>query len=182
MKLTELINQQVKFILVGCDSAKERDGMSELYHVLVKFLNEEPIEIVELSIRGLFLVAVTSNPLTLANEINNIAEKKKFSFISCKKLTPLNYVINSDFDSLSEVLIKELPKVPDDAKWKISINRRHSKIKRNKLIEFVASHPKAPKGKVDLENPDWEIILEVFGKWIGISILPKNSVIVLNQD
>ena len=58
MKISELIHQQAKFLLVGCDSKKERDGMSELYHVLVKFLKEQPIEIFELSIRGLFLVAI----------------------------------------------------------------------------------------------------------------------------
>ncbi len=137
MKINELLNQDAKFIIVGCDSAKERDGMSELYHVLVKFLDEEPIEILELAIRGLFLVALKNDPAEITQQIAKIIYEKKFNFISCKKLTPLNSIIKSSLNELGDVITNEVTKIPDNAKWKISVNRRHTSIKRNDIINEV---------------------------------------------
>ncbi len=181
MKINELLNQEAKFILVGCASSKERDGMSEFYHVLVNFLNEKPIEILELEIRGLFLVALKSDPAEITQQIAKIISEKKFNFISCKKLTPLNNIIKSSLNELGDVITNEVTKIPDNAKWKISVNRRHASIKRNDIIELIASHSSAPKGKVDLENPEWEIIIEVFGGWLGYGVFPSNSIVALQE-
>jgi tRNA(Ser,Leu) C12 N-acetylase TAN1 len=182
MNVNELLDQEAKFILVGCDSAKERDGMSELYHVLVKHLKEEPIEILELAIRGLFLVALKNNPELITHQIAKIISDKKFTFISCKKLTPLNNIIKSSLTELGAVITNEVTKIPDGAKWKISVNRRHASIKRADIIELIASHPSAPSGKVDLENPEWEIIIEVFGGWLGYGVFPSNSIVTLQNE
>jgi len=168
MKINELLNLEAKFILVGCDSSKERDGMSEFYHVLVNFLNEEPIEILELEIRGLFLVALKSDPAEITQQIVKIISEKKFNFISCKRLTPLNNIIKSSLNELGTEITNEITKIPNKAKWKIS-------------IELIASHSSAPKGKVDLENPEWEIIIEVFGGWLGYGVFPSNSIVALQE-
>lgn len=181
MDITKLTNQQAKFILVGCDSSKERDGMSELYHVLVKFLKEEPLDILELSIRGLFLVALKNNSSNITLQISKIISEKQFNFISCKKLTPLNKIIKSNLVELNEKITDDLTNIPEKAKWKISVNRRHASIKRNEIIELIASHSSAPKGKVDLENPEWEVIIEVFGGWLGYGVFPSNSVLSLQE-
>ena len=181
MRIDEILNQQAKFILVGCDSAKERDGMSELYHVLVKFLKEEPIEIFELPIRGLFLVALKKSPTEVTQQISKIVSEKKFSFISCRKLTPLNDLIKSSLNELNKLIPNEITKIPREAKWRITVNRRHASIKRNEIIELIASHSSAPKGKVDLENPDWEIVVEVFGGWLGFGVYPSKSIIAIKN-
>ncbi|MHA1504268.1 MAG: THUMP domain-containing protein [Candidatus Heimdallarchaeota archaeon] len=78
-------------------------------------------------------------------------------------------------------MTNEITKIPNKAKWKISVNRRHASIKRNDIIELIASHSSAPKGKVDLENPEWEIIIEVFGRWLGYGVFPSNSIVALKE-
>ena len=110
MKINELLNLEAKFILVGCDSAKERDGMSEFFHVLLNFLDEKPIEILELEIRGLFLVALKSDPAEITQQIVKIISEKKFNFISCKKLTPLNNIIKSSLNELGTDITNEITK------------------------------------------------------------------------
>ncbi|MHA1354868.1 MAG: hypothetical protein ACTSR1_06820 [Candidatus Heimdallarchaeota archaeon] len=129
MKINELLNLEAKFILVGCDSSKERDGMSEFYHVLVNFLNEEPIEILELEIRGLFLVALKSDPAEITHQFVRIISDKKFNFISCKRLTPLNNIIKSSLNELGTEITNEITKIPNKAKWKISHIHLHQKVR-----------------------------------------------------
>ena len=35
--------------------------------------------------------------------------------------------------------------------------------------------------KVSLEEPDWEIILQILGEQTGISVMPKNSILSISK-
>ena len=182
MNISETLNQGAKFILVGCSSAKERDGMSEFWHVLVKYLKIKPIDISELPIRGLFLTAIEEYPEKVLKKIlvKNINEL--FDFKICKKFTPIDFLMKSDLGFLEPILENELQKIPKNKKWRITVNRRHTKIKSREVIEKIASHKNAPKGKVDLENPDWVINVEIFGEWMGFGVYEKKSIFSLEKD
>ena len=175
MKIEEAIEKEHKFILVGCDASKERDGMSELWHVLIKYCNIQPIEAFELPIRGLYLIAITEEPKEIVKQIGSIIEQKKFDFQISRKFVPIERILQASLSALEDSIGSFLERIPDNARWKISVNRRHAKIKRNEIIKRIVQLPQAPKGKVDLTNPDWEIIIELFGKWIGFSVYPVNS-------
>lgn len=181
MKIEEAINEKYSFILVGCNTAKERDGMSELWHVLIKYCNITPIEAFELPIRGLYLIAIVENPIEIVALIGSIVEEKKFDFQICRKIIPIDQMIESSLDLLTERISPYLEKIPKKAQWRITVNRRHTNLKKAAIIEKIAQLPKVPKGRVNLSNPDWEIIIEVFGRWIGFSVCPANSVLKIAE-
>ena len=177
MKIKDAIKDHLKFILVGCDAAKERDGMSELWHVLIKFCNIQPIEAFELPIRGLFLIALQETPQVVLPQLGNIIDEKKFSFLVNRKFTPIEKLIPCSLDKLAEEISPFLERIPENATWRISINRRHTTLKKNAVIEAIVRLPQCPRGKVDLTKPEWDVIVELFGKWIGFGVCPANSVI-----
>lgn len=179
MEISEAINQEAKFILGSCEAVKERDGMSELWHVLVKYCEVTPLEAFSLPIKGLFLIAIESDLAKTCEKISKVITEEKFPFIICKKITPIEQLIRSDSDSLIEILPNHLRKIPKKVKWRIALNRRHTKLKRNDIINLIASHPLAPKGQVDLSNPDWDIIVEIFGEWLGIGAFKHDPKIVI---
>jgi len=179
MEISEAINQKMKFLLVSCDPVKERDGMSELWHVLVKYCKVIPLEAFSLSVKGLFLIAIESDLHETFKEIKKVIQQKKFEFIVCKKITPIEQLIRSDSEDLLEILPDHLQTIPKAVKWRISLNRRHTKLRRNDIIELIASHPMAPTGTVDLNNPDWVIIVEIFGEWLGIGVFKHDPIIAI---
>jgi len=179
MKISEAVEQEAKFILVSCEAVKERDGMSELWHVLVKYCNVIPLDAFRLPVKGLFLIAIKDDLLEVFEKITEVINEKKFQFIICKKLIPLEQLIKSEFEGLSEILPEHLQKIPNKVKWRISVNRRHTKLKRTDVINLIASHPFAPKGQVDLDNPDWDIIVEIFGGWLGFGVFKHDPTIAI---
>ncbi|MGC9781494.1 MAG: hypothetical protein HZR80_19805 [Candidatus Heimdallarchaeota archaeon] len=181
MDIKEAKSMNAKFILVGCETVKERDGMSEFWHVLVKFCKKTPLEVFELPVKGLFLIAIDDDLEEIMSKIKDVISGNKFEFIACRKFTPLNRMLDSNLESLKEILPKMLKKIPETAKWRIAINRRHTGIKRNEIINAIASHPSAPKGKVDLKNPDWIIQIEVLGEWLGIGVFSDNLIVSLDE-
>jgi tRNA(Ser,Leu) C12 N-acetylase TAN1 len=182
MSLNNIINTNAKFLLVGCETAKERDAMSELWHVLIKYCQVKPIDIFELPIRGLFVVALSNDLNSVLEKLNQVISNKTFVFNLCKKFTPVEKIIPSTLENLLMILPSFLDRIPPKITWRIAFQRRHSKLKRQNVIEAIASHPLAPKGKVDLENPDWDIIIEIFGEWLGISVYPSSPVVTIIES
>ncbi|NPE06983.1 MAG: hypothetical protein GNW80_01765 [Asgard group archaeon] len=180
MKISEAIKQDAKFILASCEAVKERDGMSELWHVLVKYCSVTPLDAFRLPIKGLFLLAIKDNLLETFEKLRKVISKNKFQFIICKKITPLEQLIKSDYEELEKIIPEYFQKIPSDVKWRITMKRRHTKLKRNDIINLLANHPSAPKGPVDLENPDWIIIVEIFGEWLGLGVYRNNPIITLS--
>ncbi len=182
MKLEKAIDEKYSFILVGCNTVKERDGMSELWHVLIKYCNISPIEAFELPIRGLYLIAITENPQEIVAVIGSIVKEKKFVFQMSRKLIPIDQIIESSLDLLAERITPYLKRIHKKDQWRITVNRRHTNLKKAEIIEKIALLPQAPKGRVNLSNPDWEIIIEIFGRWIGFSVCPTNSILKIAEN
>ncbi len=65
--------------------------------------------------------------------------------------------------------------IKDRDSFKIVLKRRkHEKIERNRTIERVT---KCINNKVDLENPDKVIRIEVLGNFSGVSFIGKKDII-----
>lgn len=181
MEIEQIITTDAKYLLVGCEAIKERDGMSELWHVMVKYYQIAPIETFELPIRGLFLFAFSQDLDEILQKLRTAIIDKKFKFKICKKFTPLEKTMKSNLNEMMTILPDYLKKIPSNAKWRIIIHRRHSSIERQEIITSIASHPNAPKGKVDLDNAEWDIIVEIFGEWLGLGVFPSNSVVSIKN-
>jgi tRNA acetyltransferase TAN1 len=181
VELTEALAQKYQFFLVGCDTMLENDAMSEFWHVMIKYCSVEPVEVFDLPIRGLFLLAVKGDIQSITERLKQVIIKEQFSFRACRKFTPLDCLIKSSLEGITEATRPLLAKVPQKVPWRIESSRRHSKIKRSTVIEKIASLPEAPKGKVNLENPKWLIIIEIIGEWTGVGVFPADKILSVEQ-
>jgi len=162
---------------VGCDASKEQDAMSEFWHVLIKYCQITPKEIFQLPIRGLFIVAIDEEPLPVLKKVDETVKAKLFTFKYCKRVTPLEQLVKSETEEIITALIPSMEQIPEEATWRITLNRRHTNLDRNGLINAIASHPKAPKGKVNLQNPKWYIVVEILGEWAGVGVYSENPIV-----
>jgi len=179
MNLTQAIDQNLNFLIVGCDASKERDAMSEFWHVLVKYCKITPNEVFSLQIRGLFLICFKETIENTITKLRQVLDNSEFPFRICKKITPLDRLLKSNIEQMLEIIPNYLGKIPETASWRIVVNRRHAHLKRADIITAIASHPSAPKGKVDLVNADWSIHVEIIGGWMGVSVIPTSSILLI---
>jgi tRNA acetyltransferase TAN1 len=52
--------------------------------------------------------------------------------------------------------------------FRITVERRNTLLRSSEIIANVAS---IIENKVDLENPDWIVLVEIIGKLAGISVI-----------
>jgi tRNA acetyltransferase TAN1 len=57
--------------------------------------------------------------------------------------------------------------------FRITVERRNTSLRSSEIIATVGSEI---DNRVDLENPDWIVLVEIIGKLVGISVLRPNEI------
>lgn len=181
MEISEAIEQGASFILIGSQTARERDSLSETWHVLVKYCDIAPLEPFELPIRGLSLIAIPTDPRQALSKMAQVVVNNQFQFRYSKTFTPLEHLTKSSLEEIVAALQEPLLKIPESSTWRIRLQKRHTKLHRSEIINAIASSPNAPKGEVDLGSAQWDILVEVFGEWTGLTVTPRGAILRIHN-
>ena len=124
------------------------------------------------------LITALTN-LSLKKVISNIKKitKKNPSFFQfILKIIPINFICETDTEIINYVIKENYENYIDgEETFRITLKRRqHEKIDRTNFIETIA---KDIDNKVNLDNPDKIIRIEILGNICGISFLEKNDII-----
>ena len=130
---------------------------------------------------GLITAATNIDNREIILKIKEILEINPEFFQFILKIVPIDYVCETKLNTLKEIIKKYYPLYLNKYdSFKIELNRRKSTIiDRDILIETIA---KLFNNKVDLDNPDKILRIEILGNVIGISFLnPDDIFIIINK-
>jgi tRNA acetyltransferase TAN1 len=57
--------------------------------------------------------------------------------------------------------------------FRITVEKRNTSLRSSEIIATVGSEI---DNRVDLENPNWIVLVEIIGKLVGISVLRPNEI------
>jgi tRNA acetyltransferase TAN1 len=87
------------------------------------------------------------------------------------RFIPIDRVVLTSESEIKNVSIELMKKIPENDSFKILIEKRHTSLKKNDIINSIGPHITS---KVDLSNPVWILLVEVIGKYTGLSLI-KNG-------
>ena len=96
----------------------------------------------------------------------------------CSRIIPIQKICQTDLEVIKQNIIDLIPSILPNQTYRISIEKRDSKLVRNDIISNIAN---LLINNVSLEKPDWEIIIQIIGDETGISIMPKNSILSISK-
>lgn len=159
--------------LVTSDHYQEKNALSEAYNFLLQFIPQNEVSVLAktLIIKGIGLLEFNNSSITFPNTIENIIKNFSKEINYCSKIVPLNGIITTP--NFKEILTQVIPqlaeRLADEDSWRITIQKRHSKLKEKELIQLIAN--KITIGKVNLTNPDWIFQIDILQNWIAYSLL-----------
>jgi len=162
-------------LLVSTSRYNETNAKSELWFTLLMCGDAYPI-ISGIQFPGLVTALTDINPKKVISKINIIQKKNPNFFQFILKIIPIEFICQTD-TKIIEQIIKEKYKdfIDETDSFKITLKRRHHEnIERNNFIETIAN---VIENKVDLENPDKIVRIEILGNISGVSFLKKNEII-----
>jgi len=143
---------------------------------LLRYLGDESPEVSVTNVAGLLTARTSLDPLDVVERVRKIMEDEPWRVGNLMRMIPVEEVVESDVEKISEAVERLSLKIPEGASFRITIEKRHTSLSSSDIIESAA---KRINRRVDLKNPDWIVLIEVVGAYTGISVLRPDQIISL---
>lgn len=152
---------------------REEDLMDELEDLFYEF-GETDLEVSETNVSGLITGKSSStDSREFISFLRSKLENSSWEIRYLLRFIPIQTVVVTEIENIKNALVKlvEDSQIPIDEPIKILVEKRHTPLKKMDIIDAVGPHIKFP---VDLTNPKWILLVEIIGKYSGISVLPQD--------
>ncbi|TFG02259.1 MAG: RNA methyltransferase [Promethearchaeota archaeon] len=162
-------------LLVSSSRYNETNAKAELWFTLLICGDKYPI-ILDLEFSGLITALTSLNAKDVIQKIKNILNSDPNFFQYILKIIPIDFVCETKVNVIKQIIQQNYNSFIDkNDTFRISLKRRnHESIKRNNFIDIIAENI---NNKVDLENPNKIINIEILGNSCGITFLKPNDIL-----
>ena len=166
-------------LLISTSRFNEVNAKAEIWFTLLICGDKYPI-ILGIKYPGLITATTNIDNKDVMFKIKKILEDDRDFFQFILKITPIDYVCETNVKVIKDIVEKYYPLYLNQGdSFKIELKRRKNEnIDRDTIIRSVA---KIINNKVDLENPDKILRIELLGNVSGISFLNPDDKIIINN-
>ena len=159
-------------ILVGCPRERERAARSEVQYFVGDLLGDTQLNVFDVGIVGLIACSTKLDPFTVIERLKEMATENPYQFRFAIRFTPLEFCVPSSIDEIVKATGELLSRIGGNETFRVTVRKRHTHLETMQVVSAVAAV--IPR-KVDLDNPDKTVWIEIVGEKTGISILNQDS-------
>lgn len=150
-------------------------GVASLTSILSELNDPDPkVEITD--IHGVITAQTSLDPFHVIERVREMAVREPWKVSGLMRLIPVERVVETRPDRIAEAAEALKDRIPPEATYKVVVEKRHTQLSSREIIEAVASRIER---KVNLESPDWIVLVEVLGGVTGVSVLRPEQVLSL---
>jgi tRNA acetyltransferase TAN1 len=151
---------------------KEEDAQDELLEIL-ELLGDYESESHATDISGIVLGYTKFDPFKIVKALRELVKNEPWQIRYVLRLLPIEVVVYTESENIKNAAKKLALKIQSGNTFRITVERRHTLINSSDIISTIA---KEIDNKVDLENPDWVVLVQVVGRQTGISVIKPNQI------
>jgi tRNA acetyltransferase TAN1 len=156
----------------------EHEASSELF-ALLKSLGDEAPSVYATKVSGLIACHTTLQPSAVVQAIREKVQSEPWSVRYLLRLIPIERVVKTDLESIRLAAEELAGKIGENESFRITIDKRFTSLRSQEIISAVA---KNIHRRVDLENPDWVVMIQVVGGRTGASILRPDEILSVSKE
>jgi tRNA(Ser,Leu) C12 N-acetylase TAN1 len=166
-------------LLLTCRRFQEAESCQELRRIIDEDPTLGALEWCKLT--GITCLVVGNTDIDahcFVKKVDQLVQRMPWIVKDLLKIQPIDLVVESTMDGIragSKKLAKSMTK---SAKFRVNLNRRDTDLDRDKLLHEIATQF---PGKVDLEDYDWVIAVEMLGPVTGLALLKKDEIVTLRR-
>jgi tRNA acetyltransferase TAN1 len=163
--------QEFNFLVTTVRGFENR-ASAELRELLAPLKTE--VKIGKAEPGGIILVNCKVAENEFLEKIQQTIKMQPWLLNNVQRIMPIQKNVRTDLDLIGEA-VKELSKViPKGESFRITVERRHTNIPGPEIIKETATHISR---KVDLDNPDWVVLIEIVGSVTGVSVIKPEAIL-----
>ena len=160
-------------LIVTCPRHLEPETEEELISILDEF-GDSNLKVSITNMSGILTADTQLDPIEVVKKIKDMLLDEPWSVRYCKRIIPIQKVIESRIDEIEKSVIELSSQILEDETYRISIEKRNSDLSSKEIITKIADKI---KNKVSLEFPDKILLIEILGNKTGVSILKKSDIL-----
>ena len=159
-------------LLVTTSRYREDDAFDEILELLDVLGDNDPsIEVS--SVSGIILVDTILNPFQFVEDCKEIVRKDPWKFRYVLRVIPLEMNCKAELTEIHHIVNQLSRKIDAQETYRVLIEKRHSRLHSSEIISTVTSKLKM---KVNLDSPNWIILIQIVKMVAGISILRPSQI------
>lgn len=159
-------------LLVTTSRHREDDAFDEILELLDVLGDNDPsIEVS--SVSGIILVDTILNPFQFVEDCKEIVRKDPWKFRYVLRVIPLEMNCKAELTEIHDIVNQLSKKIDAQETYRVLIEKRHSRLHSSEIISTVTSKLKM---KVNLDSPNWIILIQIVKMVAGISILRPSQI------
>ena len=170
-------------LLVGCPRERERAARSEVQYFIGDLLGDSDLRIFRTPISGLLAALTSLDPFEVVHRLREFALENAYQFRFAIRFTPLERCVSSTLDEIVRATEELCQKIGDDESFRVTVRRRHTELENMEVVTAAAA---VVSRRVDLDNPDKTVWIEIVGEWAGVSVLDQDedilSIMTMRDD
>jgi tRNA acetyltransferase TAN1 len=177
MKLKTLLKD---FNLLATTSrGNEKQMCSELSYLLKEELGDPAPVVGKTGIRGVVAAKTAFDPCEVIEKFRAILQERPYEFRYALRIIPVERVVRTDLDEVKRAAKELAATIGENETFRVTVEKRFTSLHSRDLIEAAAT---GIDRKVDLENPDKILLIEVVGGLTGMSLIKPSSVLAVLKE
>lgn len=165
-------------LLITTTRGNEENTCSEIWYLLGE-LGDSAVLVDKTGIKGLVAAKTSLNPFEAIEKLRTMLKERPTEFRYTLRIIPIEKVVHTTLEDIEKASSELRSKIVEGETFRISIEKRFSELSTKQIIEVVA---KDIQRKVSLENPDKIVLIEVVGKFTGISVVKPSDIFSFTKE
>lgn len=130
-------------------------------------------------VRGLILAKTALDPVEAIKRLRSELHTNPEIFKVLLRVMPIEVIVPTDLDTIIEAIERISTKICEGDSFRITLEKRRTQLRSREVIDAVAL---VIDRTVNLEEYDWNILIEIVGDITGISVIPKDGTLNVQKE
>ena len=150
----------------------EEEAAEEILDLLQTLGDQSP-ESQTTEIRGLLVAQTTIDPFLVVKKLKELVITEPWQVRYVLRVIPVENVVPTDLAAIKKIAKELAVRMNSNDTFRITVEKRHSSLTSMQIIDSIAAEI---KNKVNLEEPDWIVLVEIVGTQTGVSIITSDQI------
>jgi tRNA acetyltransferase TAN1 len=156
----------------------EENACSEFWYLLGEIGDSAPT-VDKTGVAGLIAAKTAFNPFEVIEKFRKILHERSYEFRYTLRIIPIEKVVRTDLGEIQRVATELSSKIGEDETFRVTVEKRFTETPTRDIIEAAAANIER---KVNLNNPDKILLIEVVGGLTGLSVIKPNEILAVMME
>jgi tRNA acetyltransferase TAN1 len=142
-------------------------------------IGDKSLETKTTGIIGLTVAKTSLDPKQVVRKLRKVLREKPWEVKYVLKVVPIESLVPATIEDVEKAGIELSKRIGEDEKFRVTVEKRRSNLSSRQIIDAVARNVNR---KVDLENPDKVVLIEVIGDKAGVSLLEPEDILSVEKE